>query len=135
MLSAQEALTLRFGIFGTDAYTKGVSEDHPNVQPVVREAEATKIIFGEGWHTDSPFLARPPALTILRSHETPEWGGDTFFANTELAYDHLTPTFQKMLEPLQVHMSAAAVLGTMEALDMKLGSLTMQLKDKKAMMP
>ena len=32
----QEALTLRFGAFGADAYTTG-TPDHPNVQPVVKE--------------------------------------------------------------------------------------------------
>ena len=33
----QEELTLRFGEFGTDAYTKGL-EGHPNIQPVIKEA-------------------------------------------------------------------------------------------------
>jgi hypothetical protein len=48
--------------FAEDAYTKGV-EGHLNVQPVIREADHREgMIFGSGWHTDSPFLARPPAI-------------------------------------------------------------------------
>ena len=65
--AAQEAFSARFGRFAEDAYTVGVA-GHRNVQPLVKEADArTGHIFGSGWHTDSPFLAEPPAITILRS--------------------------------------------------------------------
>jgi taurine dioxygenase len=61
----QEAFSLRFGEFAEDAYTEGV-EGHVNVQPVIKEADASvAMIFGSGWHTDSAFLARPPAISIL----------------------------------------------------------------------
>ena len=61
----QEAFSLRFGPFAEDAYTKGV-EGHPNVQPVIKEADVkTGMVFGSGWHTDSPFLSRPPAISML----------------------------------------------------------------------
>lgn len=110
----QEAFTLRFGEFGTDAYTKGLP-GHPNIQPVTKEADArVKMIFGEGWHTDSPFLARPPAISMLYGVDIPPFGGDTIWANTELAYDYLSDTMKTMLAPLQVHMSAVWVI---EALD------------------
>ena len=36
-LADQENFTLRFGEFGTDAYTKGMT-GHPDIQPVVKEA-------------------------------------------------------------------------------------------------
>jgi alpha-ketoglutarate-dependent taurine dioxygenase len=69
----QEKLTLRFGAFGTDAYTKGMP-DHPNVQHVLKEA-STKVdrVFGEGWHTDSPFLAQPPAISMLYARHGTSW--------------------------------------------------------------
>jgi len=35
------------------------------------------MVFGEGWHTDSPFLPEPPAITSLRSVQIPPFGGDT----------------------------------------------------------
>ena len=75
--------------------------DSPGIQPVVREAdEHPPIVFGGGWHTDSAFLPRPPAISILRSVEVPPFGGDTHFASTRLAYDALSPGMQSLIEPL-----------------------------------
>ncbi len=122
--SDQESFTRRFGEFGTDAYTKGLP-DHPNVQPVVKEAEPrVKMIFGEGWHTDSPFLERPPSISILRSVEVPPYGGDTIWINTELAYEHLSDTMKAVLAPLKIHMSAADVVSTIEAITRESGGST-----------
>lgn len=109
----QEALTLRFGDFGTDAYTAG-TPDHPDVQPVVKEADTrVPLIFGEGWHTDSPFLERPPAISLLFGADVPPFGGDTVWANTELAYDYLSDTMKRVVAPLKVHMSASGVLSAL----------------------
>lgn len=101
-----EALTARLGPFGTDAYTGGVP-GHPDVQPVVKEADnRTKAIFGGSWHTDSAFLARPPSISTLRSVEIPPFGGDTAWANTVLAHAMLSPAMQTMLAPLRIRMAA-----------------------------
>lgn len=107
-----ERFTRRFGPFGTDAYTKGV-EGHPDVQPVIKEAATrSKAIFGGSWHTDSAFLPQPPSISTLFSVEIPPFGGDTAWANTVLAYRMLSPTMQRMIAPLRVHMSAAANYST-----------------------
>jgi taurine dioxygenase len=102
----QERLTLRFGAFGTDAYTKGML-GHPNVQHVLKEA-STKVdrVFGEGWHTDSPFLPQPPAISLLYARHVPPYGGDTWWANCELAYEFLSDGMKAMLQGLRVHMTA-----------------------------
>jgi alpha-ketoglutarate-dependent taurine dioxygenase len=106
----QENFSGRFGPFAEDAYTNGV-EGHPNVQPVIREADNdAEMIFGSGWHTDSPFLHEPPAISILRGVEIPAYGGDTIWANTALAYSMLSETYQQMLKPLRVHMSMRETL-------------------------
>jgi len=106
----QENLTLRFGPFGTDAYTGGM-EGHPNVQRVVKEADTVvPRVFGETWHTDSPFLPTPPAISLLYAVEVPPYGGDTWWGNTELAYEFLSETMQALLADLRVHMSARDVL-------------------------
>ncbi len=111
----QEAFSLRFGPFAEDAYTKGV-EGHPNVQPVIKEADVkTGMVFGSGWHTDSPFLPRPPAISMLYGADIPPFGGDTIWANTVLAYAMLSETMQRMLAPLRVHMSMARVLESAQA--------------------
>ena len=106
----QEAFAARFGPFAEDAYTDGV-DGFANVQPVIKEADAeVAIIFGSGWHTDSPFLERPPAISILRGVDIPPYGGDTMWANTALAFSTLSTTMQEMLSPLQVHMSIQHIM-------------------------
>lgn len=101
------AFAARFGPFAEDAYTQGVSSEFREVQPIIKEADhRSKAMFGSGWHTDSPFLASPPSITILRAVEIPPYGGDTVWANTALAFRMLSPAMQDMLRPLKVRMSA-----------------------------
>jgi alpha-ketoglutarate-dependent taurine dioxygenase len=113
----QEAFTLRFGDFGIDAYTTG-TEGHRNVQPVVKEADTrTQMIFGSGWHTDSPFMEAPPAISMLFGAEIPPYGGDTIWCNTVLAYQYLSDTMKQVIAPLKVHMSAAFVVGQLNEMN------------------
>jgi alpha-ketoglutarate-dependent taurine dioxygenase len=101
----QSAFSRRFGRFAEDAYTKGV-DGFPEVQPVIKEAdERTGFLFGSGWHTDSPFLPQPPAISTLRSIQIPPFGGDTIWANSALAYATLSETMTTVLRDLKVHMS------------------------------
>ena len=105
-----EAFSRHFGSFAEDAYTSGVP-GHRNVHPLIKEADdPSKMVFGEGWHTDSPFLAAPPAITILRSVQVPPFGGDTTFANSALAYSMLSDTYREMIRNLKVHFSLRDVL-------------------------
>ncbi|MBI2993201.1 MAG: TauD/TfdA family dioxygenase [Gammaproteobacteria bacterium] len=108
----QAAFSLRFGPFAEDAYTRGIAE-HPDVQPLIREADARDAhIFGSGWHTDSPFLAEPPAISMLYGVDIPPYGGDTIWANAALAYATLSETMQKLIAPLRVHMSMINVVAS-----------------------
>jgi taurine dioxygenase len=105
-----EAFTLRFGPFAEDAYTSGV-EGHRNVHPLIKEADdQSKMVFGGGWHTDSPFLPQPPSITSLRSVEIPPYGGDTIWCNAALAYAALSPAYKRMIDGLRVHFSMREVL-------------------------
>jgi taurine dioxygenase len=105
-----EAFSLRFGPFAEDAYTHGVP-GHRNVHPLIKEAsDRSKMVFGEGWHTDSPFLPEPPAITSLRSVQVPPFGGDTTFASSALAYSTLSDTYRAMIEGLKVRFSMRDVL-------------------------
>ncbi len=104
------AFSLRFGEFAEDAYTQGIAGQR-HVQPLIKEADDTsKMVFGEGWHTDSPFLPEPPALTILYSVEIPPFGGDTMWANSALAYTMLSETYQRLIQGIKVHFSIRDVL-------------------------
>jgi len=109
----QEAFTLRFGDFGVDAYSTG-TEGHRNVQPVIKEADARmQLIFGSGWHTDSPFMEAPPAISMLFGADIPPYGGDTMWCNTVLAYSYLSDKMKKVIAPLKVHMTAEGVIGAL----------------------
>ncbi len=131
----QEHFTLRFGAFGVDAYTAGIP-GHPHLQRVVKEAdESVPMIFGGNWHTDSPFLERPPAISILYGVEVPPVGGDTLWVNTQAAYESLSDTMRRMIDPLRVHMSARRVLAglrkhTPSDEDVKVTSMDIDVKER-----
>ena len=110
----QERFTLRFGDFGVDAYTAGV-EGHRNVQPVIKEADTRiRMIFGSGWHVDSPFMERPPSISMLFGADIPPYGGDTIWCNTVLAYKCLSDTMKQVIAPLRVHMTAVEVVANLQ---------------------
>ena len=52
------------------------------------------------------YEAKPPKLTMLYALEAPELGGDTAFANQELAYAQLTPALRGVLDGLAAVHSA-----------------------------
>lgn len=96
-----EAVTLRFGDFGTEPYVKPMA-NHPHVVHVLKEAsEATPFVFGGAWHSDWSFQERPPAFTLLYGHDVPEVGGDTLFNNMYLACEWLSPAMRTMLQSLR----------------------------------
>ncbi len=53
------------------------------------------------WHSDTTFRVRPTKYTILRCQIMPKTGGDTLWADMTAAWNGLSPTFQRMLLPLQ----------------------------------
>jgi len=132
--AGHEEFSLRFGAFAEDAYTEGVA-GYANVQPVLKEADdQSRMIFGSGWHTDSPFLPRPPAITSLRAVEVPPFGGDTIWANSALAYAMLSDSYREMISGLRVHFSMRDVLRSaheaVEATDTPMGRLAATLDAK-----
>ena len=59
----------------------------------------------EYWHSDSPYLERPPAISILAAKELPSTGGDTMWCNQYLAYDTLSDGMKAFLKGKQVKYS------------------------------
>ena len=109
------AFSRRFGPFAEDAYTAGI-EGFIEVQPLIKEADdRSEMVFGEGWHTDSPFLDEPPAITMLRSVQIPPYGGDTIWANAALALTMLSDTMRATIRDLRVHFSVRDVLAAAQA--------------------
>lgn len=87
-----------FGEPAIDPYVAPVFPDVPEVMGLIREADETSFNFGGDWHSDGSYLERPGGLTILWGKDVPPYGGDTLFANLELAWETLSPAFRDMLD-------------------------------------
>ena len=62
---------------------------------------------GERWHSDHSFTLVPPAMSLLRSIEIPDVGGDTMFANMYLGYESLSDGMKKFIDGLEaVHVGS-----------------------------
>jgi taurine dioxygenase len=74
-------------------------DGHPEIL-VIHADENSKRVAGEEWHSDVSCDPEPPMGSILYMHELPPVGGDTLFASMYAAYETLSPTMQRFLEPL-----------------------------------
>ena len=89
-----------FGEVETHAYAKGLP-GHPEILPVIKEAEDRAANFGGIWHSDVSFHEAPPMGQILYALEVPESGGDTIFVNMYRAYDALSDGMKALLDGLK----------------------------------
>ena len=91
---------------------------HHDMQEVRREADEPENVVPsfEHFHTDSPFLPRPPKCIVMRALEVPRWGGDTAFSNAYLVYEDLSEGMKELLEGLQVVYSGKKIWANNEKL-------------------
>lgn len=127
----QLRFTRQIGPASLDPYADPHDPDC-QVTPVVKEAdEKQPFVFGGGWHTDSAFMAQPPAITMLRAIDIPPYGGDTMWANAALAYRALSPRMQDILRDMKVHMHSAKFLAINPSLsDYSKGYSTDEVRDQ-----
>lgn len=82
-------------------YPFGRNKKNPYVLEIVNEAHhADK--FSSVWHADSTYLSTPPDLTFIYAVKVPEMGGHTVLSNTNLSFETLSPTYQAMINGLNV---------------------------------
>lgn len=81
---------------------------YSGIIPVIKQPEA-KLNFGGNWHTDTPYLEKPPKATILYAVEIPKSGGDTMFADMYKAYEELTDEIKERLDGVKGIYTAAQV--------------------------
>ncbi len=126
----QVAFSRRFGPFSPVPFIEPTA-DHPEVIAVVREAsERQSYTFGSLWHSDFSFLPEPPFASILHALEVPPYGGDTIWANQQLAYESLSDGMRGMLADLQgVHSAASAYSTRMQALHDTFTGMTVHTSD------
>lgn len=92
--------------------------DHRDMQEVRREAdEPASVVPFTRFHTDSPFLEKPPLCIVMHALDVPRYGGDTAFANMYLAYESLSGGLKKVLDDLKVVYSGKDIWSKNEKLD------------------
>ena len=74
----------------------GVDENHPEIY----ELDSNTGGFADIWHTDVTFVRRPPLGSVLRAVVLPPTGGDTQWADLELAYDSLSEPVRRLADQL-----------------------------------
>jgi len=81
----------------------------PVAHPTVPVAEGSSYLLeldskegyaASSWHTDVTFVDAYPKGSILRAVTAPEAGGDTLWANTEIAYERLPEPLRQLVNTL-----------------------------------
>ena len=82
----------------------------PRVLPrlcATRELEAV----AKGWHTDLSYTSRPAKGAILHCKEKPPVGGDTMWANLDLALETLSPGIRRLIDELEALHDVTLIRG------------------------
>ena len=72
------------------------ADGYPEI--LVLESTPEKFQAAESWHSDVTFRERPPNGSILLARIVPQWGGDTVWANMDLAYERLPDDVKELIE-------------------------------------
>ena len=102
--------TQQFGSLGDDPYFVPISKKTP-VVALTRRADEQAPVFAESWHTDWSFKVHPPIGTCLYSLVVPPVGGNTGFANQQMALAQMPDELRARLEGKTALHSAAAAYG------------------------
>ena len=103
----QIALAENWGPLEHHAYVKGLDK-HPEIIRIIKTKEE-KNQWGENWHTDVSYNAKPTKAIILKSIKIPPVGGDTCFSNMELAWETLDEEIKKKIKDKKaIHSSLGA---------------------------
>ena len=101
------SLAQNWGPLETHAYVKGLDK-YPEIVRIVKTKEE-KNQWGENWHTDVSYNAKPTKAVILKSIKIPPVGGDTCFSNMELAWETLDKDIkEKIKDKKAIHSSLGA---------------------------
>ncbi|GAA2632265.1 TauD/TfdA dioxygenase family protein [Paractinoplanes durhamensis] len=93
----QVALGRRIGeLTASHPVVGGVDAAHPEVYAL----DSADNGFADVWHTDVTFMKRPPLGSILRAVVLPPSGGDTQWADAQLAYESLSAPVRRLADQL-----------------------------------
>jgi len=97
-------LARAFGVPDIYPFLEGL-DGFPEITPVLKR-ETETVNFGGVWHTDTIYQDAPPMATMLQAIELPPIGGDTLFANQQLAWQQLSDGMKDTLSGLRVICAA-----------------------------
>ena len=83
--------------------------EHPEI--IILNSTPESFQSAEVWHSDVTFREAPPLGSVLFGRVIPEWGGDTCFANMELAYDMLADDVKEHIDGLYAIHSYVKAFG------------------------
>ena len=90
------ALAAHFGSIERHAYVKGLDQ-YPEIVRIIKKPNE-KNQWGENWHSDVSYNLKPTKAVILKSIKIPPVGGDTMFANMELAWETLDEKIKEKIK-------------------------------------
>ena len=109
----------------------GHLEIHPATPAAQVNREVLRITHGpdsrgreNNWHSDVTWRESPSLGSVLRAIEVPDVGGDTLFADMELAYENLSPAMQQWVCTLTATHDIARVFAK------RLGKTAEELHEK-----
>ena len=112
---------------GAFARKFGALEDHPlttSAEPGIihiwKTPDSPPERYENAWHTDATWREIPPMGAVLRCLECPPVGGDTMWANMELAYERLPEHIKETIDGLRARHSMEATFMAAKPADERL---------------
>ncbi len=109
MSDAEHAALAR--IFGDleDHPLASSTDKEPGIIQIWKSPESPPERYENAWHNDATWREIPPMGAVLRCLECPPVGGDTMWANMELAYERLPEHIKEIIEGLRARHSMESV--------------------------
>jgi taurine dioxygenase len=104
------AFAKRFGTL-EDHPIVGSDPANPGLVQIYKSPENPPDRYENAWHTDATWREVPPMGAVLRCVECPPVGGDTMWANMELAYEKLPDRVKTQIDGLRASHSIESSFG------------------------
>jgi len=101
------AFARKFGQLEDHPLTTSV-EGEPGIIHIYKSPENPPERYENTWHNDATWRDIPPMGAVLRCVECPPVGGDTMWANMELAYERLPEAVKQQIDGLRARHSMEA---------------------------
>lgn len=108
--SEHVAFARRFGEL-EDHPVAGSDPDNPGLVRIYKSPEQPNDRYENSWHSDGTWREKPSMGAVLRCIECPPVGGDTMWANMNLAYEQLPPQIKDQIANLRARHSIEATFG------------------------